>query len=73
MVRFYCDRCNAEVETPDDLFEVALEGRERPSLLTGWSWRSEMCRSCYDTLKEGFQNLIGGDEGKRKAVRRAGS
>ena len=71
MVRFYCDRCNSEVEGPDDLIEVAVEGRERPTL-AAWNWRAEMCRSCYDTLREAMSNLLGtGDDAKRKPVRRA--
>jgi len=73
MVRFYCDRCNAEVEGPDDLSEVCVEGRERPSL-TAWSMRCEVCRSCYESLREAMTNLLGpSDESKRKSVRRASS
>jgi hypothetical protein len=73
MVRFYCDRCNAEVEGPDDLVEVTVESRERPSL-TGWNSRAEVCRSCYDGLRDAMSNLLGpSDESKRKPVRRANS
>jgi hypothetical protein len=73
MIRFYCDRCNAEVEGPDDLIEVAVEGRERPNV-AAWTWKSEMCRSCYDTLKEAINNLVGtSDEARRKPNRRAGA
>jgi hypothetical protein len=73
MVRFYCDRCNAEVEGPDELVEVTVESRERPTL-AAWNWRSEMCRSCYDSLKDAMTNLFGSnDDTKRKPVRRATS
>ena len=73
MVRFYCDRCSAEVEGPDDLVEVSVEGRERPSL-SGWSFRAEVCRGCYEGLREAMTNLLGpNDETKRKPVRRASS
>lgn len=73
MVRFYCDRCNVEVEGPDDLTEVAVEGRERPNL-AAWSWRSEMCRGCYEAIKEAITNLLGSaEDSKRKPVRRAGA
>lgn len=72
MVRFYCDRCNTEVDGPDDLIEIAIEGRERPSS-GGWSWRSEMCRPCYDAFKEAVGALAGSDETKRKPIRRASS
>jgi hypothetical protein len=71
MVRFYCDRCNSEVEGPDDLIEIAVEGRERPTL-AAWNWRAEMCRNCYDAMKEAMTNLLGSsDDAKRKPVRRA--
>jgi hypothetical protein len=71
MVRFFCDRCNTEVEGPDDLIEVATESRERPSL-SGWSSRTEMCRACFDGVKEALIALFGpNDEAKRKPVRRA--
>ncbi len=73
MVRFYCDRCNVEVEGSDDLIEVAVEARERPNL-AAWNWRAEVCRACYDTLREAMTNLLGSsDESKRKPVRRASS
>jgi hypothetical protein len=73
MVRFYCDRCSAEVEGPDDLVEISIEARERPSV-SGWSWRSEVCRTCYESLREAMTNLLGSsDEAKRRPVRRASS
>ncbi len=73
MVRFYCDRCNGEVEGVDDLIEVMVESHERPSS-SAWSLRSEMCRPCFDGLKEGITNLFGSaEDSKRKSVRRAGS
>jgi hypothetical protein len=73
MVRFYCDRCNAEVEGPDDLVEVSVESRERPTL-NAWSARSEMCRSCYDSIREAITSLLGSkDEAKQKPVRRVSS
>jgi hypothetical protein len=56
MVRFYCDRCNTEVEEPDDLIEVSVESRERPTL-AAWSARSEMCRGCYDSVREAMTSL----------------
>jgi hypothetical protein len=73
MVRFYCDRCNTEVDGPDDLVEVCVESRERPTL-AAWGARAEMCRSCYDSVREGMTNLLGSkDEAKQKPVRRASS
>jgi hypothetical protein len=70
MVKFLCDRCNTEVESPDDLIEIAIEGRERPSL-AGWTWRAETCRACYESLKDAITALV--DDTRRKPVRRASS
>ena len=72
MVRFYCDRCNAEVENPDDLIEVVAEGRERPNL-SAWSRRAEVCRSCYGSLKDSFETLFGAVEDSRRRSGRRGS
>jgi hypothetical protein len=73
MVRFYCDRCNAEVDGLDDLVEIRVESRERPTL-AAWSPRSEMCRSCYESVREAMTTLLGSkDEAKQKPVRRASS
>jgi hypothetical protein len=73
MVRFYCDRCNAQVDEPDDLVELRAESGERPTL-AAWSVRSEMCRSCYDSVREAMTSLLGSkDEAKQKPIRRANS
>ncbi len=71
MVRYYCDRCNAEVESPDDLIEIAIEGRERPNY-AAWNLRSELCRTCFEAAREQLTAALGtGDETKRRSVRRA--
>ncbi len=73
MVRFYCDRCSNEVEGPDDLIEITIEGRERPSL-AAWNAHVEVCRTCYDSLRESITALLGSaEDAKRKPVRRASS
>jgi hypothetical protein len=73
MVRFHCDRCNGEVEGPDEMVEIVIEGRERPNL-AAWTWRAEMCRPCYESTKDAITNLVeNAEDPKRKTVRRAGS
>lgn len=72
MVRFYCDRCSAEVEGVDDLTEVVAEGRERPNL-AAWSRRAEVCRGCYESLKESFATLFGPVEDNRRRPARRGA
>ncbi|MEA2624583.1 MAG: hypothetical protein QOD06_628 [Candidatus Binatota bacterium] len=70
MMRFYCDRCATEVEGPDDLLEVQIEGRERPNL-ANWIFRAEVCRSCFESLRESITALMGtSDETKKKPGRR---
>ena len=69
MTRFYCDRCAAEVESPDELIEIVVEGRERPNL-ANWTVRNEMCRPCFDGVKETIANLLG-EETKKKSRRSA--
>ena len=70
MMRFYCDRCGTEVEGPDDLLEVVIEGRERPNL-ANWIVRSETCRTCFEAVREAITSLMGsGDDTKKKPGRR---
>ena len=71
MVRFYCDRCATEVDGPDELIEIVVEGRERPNIAT-WSCRSEACRPCFESMRESVGSLFGApDDGRRKPVRRS--
>jgi hypothetical protein len=51
MVKFFCDRCSAEVENLDALLEFSIDVTERPNQSV-WSWRSEVCQDCYESLKE---------------------
>ena len=70
MVRFYCDRCATEVEGPDDLIDVVVEGRERPNIAT-WTCKSEVCRTCFEALRESIGAIFGAaEEARRKPVRR---
>ena len=72
MVRFYCDRCNTELEGPDDLVEIVAEGRERPNL-AAWSRKAEVCRGCYEALKESFAALFAPVEDNRRRASRRGA
>ena len=70
MVRFYCDRCATEVDGPDELIEVVVEGRERPNIAT-WSCRSEVCRTCFESVRDSIGSLFGArDDGRRNPGRR---
>jgi hypothetical protein len=51
MVKVYCDRCNTEVDSLDALLQFSIEVTEQPNR-TAWSWRAEVCQSCFETMKE---------------------
>jgi hypothetical protein len=76
MVKFFCDRCSAEVENLDALLEFAIDVTERPNQSV-WSWRSEVCHDCYETLKEEVYHRILApplvEENRKKPARRAAS
>ena len=76
MIKFFCDRCSAEVENFDALREFSIEVNERPNRSL-WSWRSEVCQECYETLKGEIQQRIVAspsmEENRRKSSRKAAS
>jgi len=76
MVKFFCDRCNAEVENLDALFEFSIGVTERPNRSI-WNWRSEVCHDCYEALKEEILNRVVAppvvEESRKKPARRAAS
>jgi hypothetical protein len=50
MVRFFCDRCDAEVETQQDL--TAFTSEVGDGVLSSWRTRRELCQKCLDEAKE---------------------
>jgi len=50
MVRFFCDRCDAEVETQQDL--TAFTSEVGDGVLSSWRTRRELCPKCLDEAKE---------------------
>ena len=73
MVKFYCDRCNNEVENLDALLEFSIDVVERPNRSL-WHWRAEVCQECYEALKEDLTSRISPspatEEGKKKSLRK---
>jgi len=49
MVRFYCDRCENEVEAQHDLITFTCELGDSVS---AWRHRRELCGKCVDEAKE---------------------
>jgi hypothetical protein len=76
MVKFFCDRCGAEVENLDALLELSIDVTERPNHSV-WSWHTEVCRECYELLKEEINTRIMSppvaEENRRRGARKAAS
>ncbi len=56
MVRFYCDRCEAEVETQQDLTSFTAEVGD--GVLSSWRHRRDLCPKCLDEAKEMFTKFF---------------
>jgi len=72
MVKFFCDRCLAEVEGIDSLVEFAVDVSERPNRPL-WGWRAEVCRNCYEAMREEIISRIASfssEEGRRRPALR---
>ncbi len=50
MVRFYCDRCESELETQSDL--TAFSSEVGDGILSSWRSRRELCQKCLEEAKE---------------------
>jgi len=50
MVRFFCDRCDAEVETQQDL--TAFTSEVGDGVMSSWRTRRELCAKCLEDSKE---------------------
>jgi len=50
MVRFYCDRCEAEVENQEDLSPFTSEVGD--GVMSSWRTRRELCGKCLEEAKE---------------------
>ena len=51
MVRFFCDRCDIEVESQSDLTTFTSEVGDG-SVAASWRNRRELCAKCIDEAKE---------------------
>ena len=50
MVRFFCDRCDGEVETHQELNAFTCEVGD--SVVSSWRQRRELCQKCLEEAKE---------------------
>ncbi len=51
MVRYFCDRCDIEVESQQDLTTFTSEVGDG-SVAASWRNRRELCQKCIDEVKE---------------------
>lgn len=56
MVRFFCDRCEAEVETQQELTAFTAEAGD--GVISSWRNRRELCPKCLDEGKELFAKFF---------------
>jgi hypothetical protein len=50
MVRFFCDRCDIEVESQQDL--TAFTSEVGDGVMSSWRNRRELCQRCLEEAKE---------------------
>ena len=65
MLRFFCDRCDAEVETQQDL--TAFTSEVGDGVMSAWRTKRELCVKCLEEAKE----LVGKFFAKAQPNRRA--
>ncbi len=56
MVRFYCDRCEVELESQSDL--TAFTAEVGDITLSSWRTKRELCPKCIDDAKELFSKFF---------------
>ncbi len=65
MVRYFCDRCEAEVETQQDL--TAFTSEVGDGVMSSWRTRRDLCMKCLEEAKD----LVGKFFAKAQGTRRA--
>ena len=50
MIRYFCDRCDGEVETQQEL--TAFVSEVGDGTLSSWRTRRDLCAKCLDEAKE---------------------
>jgi hypothetical protein len=69
MIKFFCDRCLAEVESMDSLVVFTIEVTERPNRSV-WDWQGEVCQDCYEAMREEISAHVlsfSSEEGRRRS------
>jgi hypothetical protein len=50
MVRYFCDRCDAEVETQQDL--TAFTSEVGDGVMSSWRTKRDLCAKCLEEAKD---------------------
>jgi len=50
MVRFFCDRCDLEVETQQDL--TAFTSEVGDGVMSSWRTKRDLCAKCLEEAKD---------------------
>jgi hypothetical protein len=56
MVRYYCDRCEIEAETQQDLTAFTCEVGD--GVMSSWRHRRDLCQKCLEEAKELFAKFF---------------
>ena len=65
MIRYYCDRCEAEVETQQDL--TAFTSEVGDGVMSSWRTRRDLCTKCLDEAKDIVSKFFVKAPGARRA------
>jgi len=64
MIRYFCDRCDAEVETQQDL--TAFTSEVGDGVMSSWRTKRDLCAKCLEEAKD----LVGKFLAKSQSARR---
>jgi hypothetical protein len=65
MVRYFCDRCDAEVETHQDLTPFSSEVGD--GVMSSWRTKRDLCAKCVEEAKELVSRFFAKPQGTRRA------
>jgi len=66
MVRYFCDRCDAEVETHQDLTSFTSEVGDGV-MSTSWRTKRDLCTKCLEEVKELVSKYFARPQANRRA------
>ncbi|GIW43098.1 MAG: hypothetical protein KatS3mg077_0380 [Candidatus Binatia bacterium] len=67
MIRYFCDRCETEVEHHADLTTLSVEIGESGST-SNWRLRRELCAKCLEEAKEFLTKFLAKSQPKKRTA-----